>query len=58
MNILYTKPFCTVSVLQIIHMKKTRIRAVFIFCFRCTKITLSIKSKLRIAKAKEAVYKP
>ena len=50
-----TQPFCTVNILQIIHMKKIRLCAVFIFYLRCTKITLSTQSKLRIAKAKEAL---
>lgn len=53
-----TQPFCTVNILQIIHMKKIRLCAVFVFCFRCTKITLPTQSKLRIAKAKEALYRP
>lgn len=51
---MYTRPFCAVSILQIIHKKKTRLPVVFTFRFRCTRITLSIENRLRIAN--KAVY--
>ena len=48
--------FLSVSILQIIHMKESRLHAVFIFYFRRTTITLSIQNRLRIAKPNEVVY--
>ena len=35
---------------------KTRLCAVFIFCFRPTRTTMSIQNRLRIAKANKAAY--
>ena len=40
----------------VIHMKKTRVFALFLFYFGGIRITLSIQRKLQIAKAKSAPF--